>query len=597
MGTTTVQLVKLKAVKAAFQKLGVASSYISQLVVSPTSAQSLIPSRAAQAVAAAPPLPIIPSQPFTFDKTAPNIQCNIPDTLLVLSLTQEEIKTKKYGLHTQPDTKNVMPSVTLQLASLEKWSITPIYLKRPLSFKMLATSTWEGIREEILRFLGYIKMFHGVQQPSLHHYLNGHLVASHVSFLLARGVKPQQLSDAARAAERVLVFLKTENMLSPADLQLFSAYQESLKTLTSQLYTNLDAPPSLTLAQQTQSGKWMDPDQLLTHIMRVEDEALACIHEVTYSPKAAKMVMHASYVGCTFGSIAPVRSSVVCSLHHPSYNGPCLHPDCQHPQHCLGNRLEWRAPQACSSNTTTRELWLVAPHHKSSRSKGFKGKPIECHLPSPLSDLMSAHLKAGRDLLLSCGEKKDSASPFVFFLVSNGEPISDARASQIFSKVVLPSGFGFGPQKARSIFITGSRAGTISNISEADAAHVMGNSLRMWEEVYDKNHALKTQAQNQQAIAKWRQEVKAKNATALAAAPSPTHAANSDSGCSSSSDGSTTDDDTPDDGVTKGMAPSHNLMPNLPLPIPQRMRKTETEQIDLTMESKDDSIYYDAHED
>lgn len=73
--------------------------------------------------------------------------------------------------------------------------------------------------------------------------------------------------------------------------------------------------------------------------------------------------------------------------------------------------------------------------------------------------------------------------------------------------MVLPASSSFGPQRARGIFVTAARDKQLGELDERAAAAVMGNSLGVWEQVYDKNRVARAAAQNVAALAKWRQQV------------------------------------------------------------------------------------------
>ncbi len=185
--------------------------------------------------------------------------------------------------------------------------------------------------------------------------------------------------------------------------------------------------------------------------------------------------------------------------------GLCTHPDCQRRQgrdRCLGNRLvkvgepEPRvfAPAGAGAATTepVTRFRLVAPHHKSVR---HHGRQLEFNLPYELNLLLHIHLSYGLAKVLgssggssSGGTAAADSYPFVFCWATTKKQMLAQQASQLWSRVVLPQSYSFGPQTARSAFVTGMRDPSLpaAGFTATAAAEAMGHSHQMWEAVYDK---------------------------------------------------------------------------------------------------------------
>jgi hypothetical protein len=82
-----------------------------------------------------------------------------------------------------------------ELKLLEEWCKRHVNTSRPKGCSMLASYTWVGVQGEILRYMGFLHMYKGVEQPTLQHYLNGWLLMDFLSFLQLRGVKPHCTTD------------------------------------------------------------------------------------------------------------------------------------------------------------------------------------------------------------------------------------------------------------------------------------------------------------------------------------------------------------------------------------------------------------------
>jgi hypothetical protein len=531
--STLITLVSLSKCLEVGRHFGVPTNILDQLRQQP---QAVSLPTTAMAAAPAPPQPTPTAalagntMPRQYSNTAATIQHVCPATLPPPTWSQEQLQARQYGLTTQESARGeVLNRAMAELQQLQAWSCTPLRIDRPREVSMLAATSWAGNQGEILRFLGFIHKHKGVQHPTLHHYLNGFLLADFISFLQARDIQPQQLADAVHQAERVVAYLAYTNKLNPAELQLFPTYRLWLANMAWQLASNLQPPPKPSLQERLQQGSWMKAEELMMCMQQVMDGATVVEDRVASDMSAAKLNMHAAFCCSFFGWVPPLRPSTIISLQHPNYSGPCLHPSCQHPTRCKGNRVvvEGDTSDSCCSSSSSSGgntyVSIIAPHHKASKW-WEQTRPIECELPSELAGLYLTHCYEGWDKLVGNSANPQGTCSYFFVQVQKGQQLLPQQASQIFSSVVLPHTHRFGPQAARGIFVTAARSQQLGDVSEAAAAAAMGHSLKMWEQVYDRAKVHRLAARNVAALAKWRHGVLAAAASrvgpaAPAAAP------------------------------------------------------------------------------
>lgn len=399
--------------------------------------------------------------------------------------------------------------------------MAPIQLDRPKEIRPLAYATWQGYKSELNRFMGYCRLYEGVEEPTLHHFLNEPLLLSFISFLRARGVQPTQLSDMVGHARRVALYLHATDSLSPTCSSLFQGHLKRLDNLSCQLRYNLQPMPKQTQGELEEAGRWMEPVQLLHCITKVHEAACKLLpqHNTSIELQSAISIMEACMCCCFFGFITAMRPSIIITLSLPGSCG-CLWPNCQHKDKCLGNRLEWCPGTGASSSSNSSsepKLRLVAPHHKTNPNA--KQKPISFVLPPELQELFQFHVKVGLPLIRDAlGVGGDDGHVFVWH--STGKPVSPQQVSQLWNRVVLPPCFHFGPQVARAAFCTLVRddavaSGLPSNFTEDGAAMVMGNSILMWDEVYDRDYRQRLAQAAVDNLAAWRQRLLASTPSAF----------------------------------------------------------------------------------
>lgn len=502
-----VMLVCLSAVVVVMQQLHVPRGVVAELQacteVMPTCAaaqQPLAHARAAATLAAAAATP----GGVGVDGAAPCIQHHMPVTLPHRPYTPEQLQ-QRYGLHAVGHLDSAhLQLVEAALSQLQQWCCTPVQLNRPSHMRAWTPATWEGTVKELHRYLGFICLHCGVEQPTLHHFLNGHLVMQFVDFLQQRGVQPQQLGDMVGLVSRVTTHLHATQQLSDNCKQLVAGYQHTLHTLQTQV-SALQPHPRPPLDELEAQGKWMEPQTLMVAVHKVYATAARLVtSRKAASASTALKVMHSVMSCFMFGYLPPLRPSIIASLQMPEYTGPCMWQGCQHPEKCKGNRLQWHGSSSSNTTSSNSSIRLVAPHHKSS--KHATSQPIDCVLPAELATLMLFHLHKGRHLLVQSCVAQGLQEPTTVFITEQGTCYTAAAVSQVWRDTVLPPGYSFGPQTARGAFVTLAR-GDDSFVEPAGAATVMGHNLNMWDTVYDKLARQKGVQAAVDGLADWRKKV------------------------------------------------------------------------------------------
>jgi hypothetical protein len=221
-----------------------------------------------------------------------------------------------------------------------------------------------------------------------------------------------------------------------------------------------------------------------------------------------------------------MRPSIIISLQTPGTKG-CNWPTCQHNTTCKGNRLEWVTAEghACDGDSNRRaKLRLVAPHHKTRPNS--KDQQISFILPDDMQTLVQFHITTGLATIkqsLGIADDDPEAPCTVFVWGSTGNPVSPQQVSQLWKRKVLPAGFGFGAQLGRAAFCTLVRDDAAANgfgglVDEDGAAAIMGNSITMWDTVYDREFRQRRAQAVAYNIATFRQGVLSNSANATAGA-------------------------------------------------------------------------------
>lgn len=376
-----------------------------------------------------------------------------------------------YGLTTQADVAaSAQAHVAAQLADMQAWSQCTFMASRPECFaKALSTGTWGNCVDMIHLFLGYCCMHEGVTQPCLQLYLNAHLFAAFIAFLLARGCTYDCLVQHATTARRVVAFLAPE----------LTALSEWLYNLQRQAQRNAPRSRQKSLDELRAMHKWADAEDLALHVADLMRRGKRAVRQYLRDQECAHDVFVAFLAGFTTGTvIPPIRPSCVITLHMPTAGraSACTHPDCKHRTKCAGNRLLWADPK------DPTQLIVHLPHHKTAGAA--HGKPITFELPPQLNQLAIAYVGWAHGVL---SDGAPQGLSHVFFNTQHG-PLSPSVYTSWWKRHVLAgTGWDISPQLCRHIFVTE----VMERIEDgrpaprpADAAYIMGNSEEQWLKSY-----------------------------------------------------------------------------------------------------------------
>jgi len=120
--------------------------------------------------------------------------------------------------------------------------------------------------------------------------------------------------------------------------------------------------------------------------------------------QTSRQLHDAALASMTFSHLPPIRLPCIRGLVAPTYQGPCLHPDCKLPD-CEGNRLYIIA-------TSPLLMRIQLPHHKNACKWGQA--PIDFDLPAELAELRCTYLGAPRRALLDHDLLIGQSCPYVF---------------------------------------------------------------------------------------------------------------------------------------------------------------------------------------
>lgn len=352
---------------------------------------------------------------------------------------------------------------------------------------------------------------HGVAPPTLHAFLDASSLVGFISFLRARGVDKSAILNPIYVATRVATSLGGSAALV--------CWLDSMKR---QLQSNMQAKPRLTDPEHLQAaGKWLpaaDIQARVEAIVHKAKQALAECDARRLSRREAAALVHDALLACFFfGYLPPLRPSCVLATVGPHYQGPCTHPDCQHPSLCAGNRV------LAARGAAPGQWQLVFSHHKNSGKWG--GQPIKMPFPQPIALLMTQHLQWGLGQVSGAAAAARGAGasgsgspppppaalpPTLFFNLSTCQPLKPGEVAGAWAKVVLVgTGVRLGPQRLRSIFVTEVRGAAAAAGAGAGAgqerelAFLMGNSLREWDNTYDRLFAARQGQQAVNQVAEW----------------------------------------------------------------------------------------------
>ena len=147
-------------------------------------------------------------------------------------------------------------------------------------------------------------------------------------------------------------------------------------------------------------------------------------------------------------------------------------------------------------------------------------------IPVELHPLFMAHFEWGHELLTQqqqwAGRGLDP-TVMVFVNPATGKALTHSHLAKLWPQIVLHDveGVSFGPQTLRSIFVDAVRSGDWQHTpNQQAAAHIMGHSLKMWDQVYDRKFDTRAAAHAVHDMGAFRQELLASDDVGMDPAPS-----------------------------------------------------------------------------
>ncbi|DBA87060.1 TPA: hypothetical protein ACH3X2_000303 [Trebouxia sp. C0005] len=157
-------------------------------------------------------------------------------------------------------------------------------------------------------------------------------------------------------AKRVLRWWQTKSGgMHPSLVEGLQWLQTLNEQLVDQIPWRHKDPASLLAA-----GKWMSAPELVHIIDTAWKHAELDLQQQGVTVQTSRQLHDAALASVTFSHLPPIRLSCIRGLVAPSYQGPCLHPDCKLPG-CKGNRLY-------IITTSPLLMRIQLPHHKMHAS-------------------------------------------------------------------------------------------------------------------------------------------------------------------------------------------------------------------------------------
>ena len=224
------------------------------------------------------------------------------------------------------------------------------------------------------------------------------------------------------------------------------------------------------------AGKWMSAPELVHIIHTAWKQAELDLQQQGATVDISRKLHDAALGSVTFSHLPPVRLSCIRGLVAPSYQGPCLHPDCKLPG-CEGNRLY-------IMQQSPLLMRIKLPHHKNAHKWGQAC--IEFDLPAELAELLHTYLGAPRRALIHHHLLADQSCPYVF-MDMHGRGFGDAVLTLYWQKwLVSQGGVAMNPSMCRQVFVDErSSSSAAAGPSSQGAAMVMGHSEEQWRKWYD----------------------------------------------------------------------------------------------------------------
>ncbi len=152
------------------------------------------------------------------------------------------------------------------------------------------------------------------------------------------------------------------------------------------------------------AGKWISAPELVHIIDTAWRDAELELQQEGVTVQTSRQMHDAALASMTVSHLPPIRLPCIRGLVAPSYQGPCLHPDCKQTG-CEGNRLY-------IITISPLLMRIQLPHHKNACKWGQAS--IEFDLPAELAELLYAYLGEPRRALLDHHLLIGQSCPYVF---------------------------------------------------------------------------------------------------------------------------------------------------------------------------------------
>ncbi|DBA82222.1 TPA: hypothetical protein ACH3X2_000496 [Trebouxia sp. C0005] len=380
-----------------------------------------------------------------------------------------------------------------QLTKCKAWCTNPIQLDRPGCTH--SSRTWENSERHIFLYLGYCHHYHQVSVPTMQLFLSTPLICHYVSFHIAAKHSHLTIRNFLCCAKRVLRWWQTKSGGMHPSLVEGLQWLQTLNEQQKQQFTEAVILQSvlmvplwlLQLADQIPrrhkdpasllaAGKWMSAPELVHIIDTAWKHAELDLQQQGVTVQTSRQLHDAALASVTFSHLPPIRLSCIRGLVAPSYQGPCLHPDCKLPG-CEGNRLY-------IITTSPLLMRIQLPHHKNACKWGQAS--IEFDLPAQLAELLYTYLGEARRALLAYHLLIGQSCPYVF-MDMHGRGFADAALTLYWQKwLVLQGGVSMNPSMCRQVFVDERASNSAAaGPSNQGAAMVMGHSEQQWHRWYD----------------------------------------------------------------------------------------------------------------
>ena len=382
-----------------------------------------------------------------------------------------------------------------QLTDLKLWYTNHIQLDR--DGHAIGHRSFYNISDLVNRYLGFMHAHCKVQLPTLLHFLQPRHHAAYLKNMLEKGASHYAPRAHAYASNKVICFLQSQPRGAHGSLDQLKVW---LRRAAAQIKASLPVTRK-DIDLMKASGTWADAAELLAIILKGKAlaEELASHQRVLFDD--ARDIHDATLACCIFGFIPPPRLSCLRECTVPSYNGPCLHPDCKQPSECRGNQL--RSPEPGDTR-----LKFYFAHHKTANSRQ-RARPIHFRLPQDLSDLLQLYLRHGRPVLVKHSTAA-AGHPFLFLSKNGSSLAGKAGASKLTGMfqgwMARLGGKSISPGLCRHIFVVDRRSHAhLPGPVDQHAAIAMGHSAKQWElGIYDIGRHPREAQQAVDSMAAWR---------------------------------------------------------------------------------------------